>query len=168
MEKRLLLLGMLLSHGMHGYQLNEMLKHNPGTPIALKKSNAYKLLADMEKDGWVTHHQEQEGNRPQRRVYSVTEAGEAAFYNLLRDNLSTFPTPQFPGVVGLDFLYLLPSEEATTLLKTRLEYVQKKYQELDALADDIHRSHLATEYLHRFYAHESEWLAEIIQRLQST
>jgi len=64
MEKKLLLLGLLLSHGMHGYQLNENLQHNPGTPNTLKKSNAYKLLNDMEKDGWVTHIQEQEGNRP--------------------------------------------------------------------------------------------------------
>ena len=66
MEKKLLILGLLLSHGMHGYQLNEMLEHNPGTPISLKKSNAYKLLDDMEKDGWVTHTLEKEGNRPQR------------------------------------------------------------------------------------------------------
>ena len=89
---------LLLSHGMHGYQLNEMLQHNPGTPISLKKSNAYKLLNDMEKDGWVTHTQEQEGNRPQRRVYSVTEDGEAAFYRLLRENLSSHPHRNFLGL----------------------------------------------------------------------
>ena len=75
----------------------------------------------MEKDGWVTHIQEQEGNRPQRRVYSVTEDGEAAFYRLLRENLSTHPSPEFPGVVGLDFLYMLPSEEAVSLLEKRLK-----------------------------------------------
>ena len=50
MEKRLLILGLLLSHEMHGYQLKEMLDQNPGTPISLKKSNAYKLLGDMGKE----------------------------------------------------------------------------------------------------------------------
>jgi len=155
MEKKLLLLGLLLSHGMHGYQLNEMLQQNPGTPIVLKKSNAYKLLNDMEKDGWITHKQEQEGNRPQRRVYSVTKEGEAAFYRLLRENLSTYPSPEFPGFVGLDFLYLLPAEEAVTLLETEIPV-------------EIQQSHLATEYLHKFYASEIEWLSEIINRLQST
>ena len=115
MEKRLLLLGLLLSHGMHGYQLNEVLQHNPGIPIALKKSNAYKLLNDMETDGWVTHQKEQAGNRPPRRVYSVTKEGEAAFYRLLRKNLSTNPTPEFPGAVGLDFVYALPAEEVVAL-----------------------------------------------------
>ena len=168
MEKKLLLLGLLLSHGMHGYQLNEMLQHNPGTPIALKKSNAYKLLNDMEKDGWVTHIQEQEGNRPHRRVYSVTEEGEEAFYRLLRENLSTYPSPEFPGVVGLNFLYLLPAVKAVTLLETRLQLVDAKFQQLDEISAEIRQSHLATEYLHKYYANEIEWLTEIINRLQST
>ena len=48
MEKKLLLLGLLLSHSMHGYQLNEMLKNNIGIPITLKKSNAYKILGRIE------------------------------------------------------------------------------------------------------------------------
>lgn len=167
MEKKILLLGLLLSHGMHGYQLNEMLQHNPATPISLKKSNAYKLLKDMEKDGWVTHIQEKEGNRPHRRVYSVTKDGEAAFYRLLRENLSAHPSPEFPGVVGLDFLYLFPTEEAAALLETRLEFVRKKFEELDSVEIEIRQSHLAAEYLHKFYANEIEWLNQIINRLQS-
>ena len=44
MEKKLLLLGYLLSHSMHGYQLNQVLQHSAGLPITLTKSNAYKLL----------------------------------------------------------------------------------------------------------------------------
>jgi DNA-binding PadR family transcriptional regulator len=168
MEKKILLLGLLLSHGMHGYQLNEMLQQNPATPISLKKSNAYKLLNDMEKDGWVNYTQEQEGNRPPRRVYSVTKDGEAAFYSLLRENLSSDPSPEFPGVVGLDFLYLFPAEEAAGLLETRLELVKQKFKELDNVDVGIRHTHLATEYLHKFYTHEIEWLSEIITRLQST
>jgi DNA-binding PadR family transcriptional regulator len=167
MEKKILLLGLLLSHGMHGYQLNEMLQQNPATPISLKKSNAYKLLNDMEADGWVTHTEEQAGNRPPRRVYSVTKEGETAFYRLLRENLSSHPAPEFPGVVGLDFLYLLPTDEAAALLETRLEGVREKFAELDQVDLEIRQSHLAAAYLHTFYTHEIEWLTDIMQRLQS-
>ena len=167
MEKKLLLLGLLLSHGMHGYQLNEMLQQNPAIPISLKKSNAYKLLNDMEAAGWVTHTEEQEGNRPPRRVYSVMKDGETAFYRLLRENLSSHPAPEFPGVVGLDFLYLLPTEEAVAHLENRLEIVREKFKELDLVDLEIRQSHLASEYLHKFYANEIEWLTEIIKRLQS-
>jgi DNA-binding PadR family transcriptional regulator len=166
MEKRLLLLGLLLSHDMHGYQLNEMLQHNPGMPITLKKSNAYKLLNDMETDGWVTHQEEQEGNRPPRRVYTVTGEGEAAFYRLLRENLSTYPSPEFPGVVGLDFVYALPAEEVITLLEQRHQAIETKFQQLDGVSVEIRESHLAVEYLHHYYATELQWLADAIKRLR--
>ena len=167
MEKKLLLLGLLISHDMHGYQLNEVLQQNPGISISLKKSNAYKLLSDMEKDGWVISTEEQEGNRPQRRVYSVTDDGKAEFDRLLRENLSTHLLPEFPSVVGLDFLYTLPSEEAIELLEKRLHLVETKFQQLDNLSEDILANHLATEYLHKYYAQEIKWLTEIIDRLRA-
>ena len=166
MEKKLLLLGLLLSHGMHGYQLNEALHQNPSTPISLKKSNAYKLLNDMEKDGWVTHYQEQEGNRPQRRVYTVTEEGKAAFQRLLRENLSAHLLPEFPGVVGLDFIYALPPNEAAALLAERRQAVEEKFQQLDSIAIEIRQNHLGINYLHQYYAQEIEWLNETIDRLR--
>jgi DNA-binding PadR family transcriptional regulator len=167
MEKKLLILGMLLSHKMHGYQLNEMLQQNPSTPIALKKSNTYRLLNKMEQDGWVTYSEEQEGNRPQRQVYTVTATGKAVFYDLLRENLANPPSPEFPGVVGLDFLYMLPAEETIPLLKQRLQAVTAQFEEIDGLDADIRRTHLATAYLHTYYAREMQWLDELIQRLQS-
>ena len=167
MEKKLLLLGLLLSHGMHGYQLNEMLQQNPGTPISITKSNAYKLLNDMEKDGWVTHIQEQEGNRPQRRVYSVTETGEKAFYRLLHENLSTYKSPEFPSVVGLDFLHMLPVEEAISLLEERQKLVREKFQQLDDIPVEMRHSHLAVDYLHQHYGKEIKWVSDTINRLYS-
>ena len=168
MEKRLLLLGLLLSHDMHGYQLYEVLQHNPGIPITLKKSNAYKLLNDMETDGWVTHQEEQEGNRPPRRVYTVTKEGKAAFYRLLRENLSTYPTPEIPGAVGLDFVYALPPEEVVALLEQRHQAIEARFQQLDGVSTEIRQSHLAIEYLHHYYATELQWLAEVINRLRTS
>jgi DNA-binding PadR family transcriptional regulator len=163
MEKKLLLLGLLLSHDMHGYQLNELLKQDPGTPISLNKSNAYKLLSDMDKDGWVTHIQEQAGNRPVRRVYSVTETGKSAFIELLRENLATYHSPEFPSVIGYDFLYLLPPDEINSLLEKRLEVVKIKFQELEQTSEEIRKSHLSIQYLLQFYTKEINWLADLIE-----
>ncbi len=165
MEKKLLILGMLLSHEMHGYQLNEMLQQNPSTPIALKKSNTYRLLSKMEEEGWVTYTEEQEGNRPQRQTYTVTEVGKATFYELLRENLAHPPSPEFPGVVGLDFLYMLPIEETIPLLNQRLQAVTAQFEELDSLDINIRQTHLSVAYLHTYYAREMQWLDELIQRL---
>jgi DNA-binding PadR family transcriptional regulator len=168
MEKKLLLLGYLLSHSMHGYQLSQILQHSPGLPITLTQPNAYRLLGSMESDGWVTYREEQEGNRPSRRVYTVTDAGRAAFYRLLRENLSACPTPEFPAAVGFDFVHTLPSEEAATLLKERYQAVQAKFEQLDAVSDEILQSHLTLEYLHHYYGTELEWLAGIIDRLRAS
>ena len=168
MEKKLLLLGYLLSHSMHGYQLGQILQHSPGLPITLTKSNAYRLLGSMESDGWVTYREEQEGNRPSRRVYTVTDEGRAAFYRLLRENLSACPTPEFPAAVGFDFVHTLPPEEAAALLEQRYQAVQVRFQQLDAVSDEILQSHLTLEYLHHYYGAELEWLAGIIERLRAS
>lgn len=165
MEKKLLLLGLLLSQSMHGYQLNEMLKSNIGIPITLKKSNAYKILDDMEKNGWVTHKEDKEGNRPTRRVYTVTKGGKEVFYSLLRENLSTCPTPEFPGVVGLDFAYSLPSDEVVKLLEKRYKMVEKKFKQFDEVSEEIRKGHLSVEYFHNYYGNELKWLKKIIKRI---
>ena len=167
MEKELLLLGILLSHDVHGYELSEMLKHNLGTPIAMKKSNAYRLLNAMEKDGLITHTEEQAGNRPVRRVYSITEAGEKEFKRLLKANIAAYTEPEFPSMVGIDFISLLPNGEAIQLLKERLEIVGKKAQAFAELPEEIMGAHPTTIYLKRFYVQEVEWLREFISHLEN-
>lgn len=168
MEKKLLLLGILLSHDMHGYQLYDVIRQYAGIAITLKKSNAYKLLNDMEADGWVTHQEEQAGNRPPRRVYRVTDAGKAAFDRLLRQNVSSFPTPEFPGVVGLDFVQTLPRGDAIALLEQRRDAVTAKYRQLDEIAADIRQHHLSIAYLHQYYDHERQWLTDLLHRLRTS
>lgn len=167
MEKKLLLLGLLLSHGMHGYQLNETLQQDPGIPISLKKSNAYKLLNNMEKDGWVSHIEEQEGNRPPRRVYSVTETGKESFLQMLQENLSTYKSPEFPSIVGFDFMFMLSPWEIAPLLEKRLEIIITKFKQLDEIPEETRQSHLAVDYQHQHYLKEIDWLNAVIDRLKS-
>jgi DNA-binding PadR family transcriptional regulator len=162
MEKELLLLGVLRGQHMHGYQLNEHLEHDVGIAITLKKSNAYKLLSKMEKEGWVTAHEEREGKRPPRRVYAITPEGEAAFLRMLRKSLAAYPTPEFPSVVALDFLDQLPQNEAVSLLEQRRGKVEKRFHELEAVPDCVRRMHLGMAYLHRYYSAELGWIDEII------
>ena len=167
MEKKLLILGVLRSQHMHGYQLNEHLEHNLGMAITLKKSNAYKLLSKMEQEGWVTAHEEREGNRPPRRVYAITPEGEAAFNRMLRKSLAAYPPPEFPGAVALDFLDQLPPDEAVSLLEQRRGIVEQRSHELEAVPDSVRQMHLGMEYLHRYYSAELEWIDEILGSLEA-
>lgn len=167
LEKKLLLLGLLQSHEMHGYRINELLENSCAIPVKLKKANAYKLLADMEKQGWVTHKTEKEGNRPPRRVYSVTSKGSKAFLRLLRENLSSLGKPEFSGLIGLDFAGFLQGKETASLLSEKLSLLEKHFRELDGIPESVRKAHPSIDYMHRYYSAEIIWITEVIKRLGS-
>ena len=167
MERKLLLLGLLRSEEMHGYQLNEFIDSHLGDAVHLKKPTAYRLLNSMAEDGWVTYREEREGNRPPRRVYALTPEGEAAFQRLLRENLTGFQPVVFPANVGLLFLDLLPAEEVQELL---LERRKKVASVLRMTRDhDMHQGSSELILLHqtRHLETEMEWLDQVIARLGS-
>ena len=167
MEKKLLLLGTLRGHDMHGYQMNEILAQDAGIGMTLKKANAYQLLNKMAADGWITHHDEQEGNRPPRRVYAIAPAGEAAFQRLLRESLASYAAPQMPSVIPYNYLDELPVAEAIALLRDRRQQINGRFEQLDSIAPEMLQAHLGMVYLHRFYTAELAWLDEVIYQLDN-
>ena len=166
MEKKLLLLGLLQSMDMHGYELSKLLEHSCASPINLSKANAYRLLGLMEKDGWVTHRTEKSGNRPKKRVYSLTEKGRKIFLDLLRRNLSAFKRPEFPCLVGLDLIGFLPPAESAALLAERLKNLKKHFECLDEIQENVRNTHPSIEYMHRYYSAEISWTDSLIRRLE--
>ena len=165
MEKKLLLLGILRDHDMHGYQINEILTQDAGIGMTLKKANAYKLLNQMATDGWITYREEREGSRPPRRVYAIAPAGEAAFQRLLRESLVAYAAPQMPSVIAYNYLNELPVTEAIALLRERRQMVYRRFHQLETTPQEMLQAHLGMVYLHRFYAAELEWLDEIINHI---
>lgn len=167
MEKKLLLLGLLRSHEMHGYQLNEMLAERTVTAVPLSKANAYKLLKKLEVEGFVRSYEEQAGNRPPRRVYAITPAGEAAFEELLRESVAAYMRPEFPSMVAFNFLYELPVTEALALLAQRRLHVTAQLADLEAIPAEMRRIHLTLDYFHHFYRAELAWLDDLTTRLET-
>ncbi len=167
MERELLLLGLLRRSDMHGYQLHEFIERNMSTCTDLKKSAAYYLLEQMEGRGWVRVSGElAEGKRPPRRIYTITEAGEAAYQQLLRENLAQAHTSVFPGNVGLAFLSDIALDEAIALLRQRRAALQAQ---ADAVAHaPPHAGSL--QYLidhQRHHLHsELAWLEQVLNDLE--
>ncbi|MBE2225665.1 MAG: PadR family transcriptional regulator [Anaerolineae bacterium] len=167
MERELLLLGLLQKEEMHGYQLHEFIDSFMQTCVDLKKSTAYYLLEKMAKEGYVTRTEEREGNRPPRRVYHLTAAGEECFLALLRQNLASYLPATFAGDTGLTFLDNLPASEAVSLLE------QRRAQLAEAVAA-IERAPLHTGTLQFMIEHqqvhlqsELAWLDSVIARLSN-
>ncbi|MBC7098781.1 PadR family transcriptional regulator [Candidatus Bipolaricaulota bacterium] len=73
-------LGALLSGPAHGYELKRRLNSGLGPIWHIAQSQLYSVLARLERDGLVEGHLEPKGARPPRRVFSLTPAGERAFW----------------------------------------------------------------------------------------
>jgi DNA-binding PadR family transcriptional regulator len=164
-ERKLLLLGMLRMHEMHGYQINELIDAHLGSSVQVSKPTVYKLLGDMVDDGWIKFHEEQEGNYPTRRVYKITPEGREAFLQLLRQSLVNYRPASHLGNIGFVYLDALPGEEASALLHKRREEIESLTQRIQA--DEEHKGgfRLMLSYHLRHLNAELEWLDEVISQL---
>ena len=167
MEYKLLLLGLLRHQEMYGYQLYEFLDNNLGVCVQLKKPTAYKLLNQMAEDGWVTHRDEREGNRPTRRVYVITPKGEKAFQELLRQNLVTYQATEFFSDISLMFLDALSGDEAIPLLEQRRAAVYTLLQEVESYPPHRGSVQFMIEHQRRHYAAEVAWIDDVIHQVKS-
>lgn len=165
MERELLLLGLLQKQEMHGYQLHEFIDSFMQTCVDLKKSTAYYLLEKMKKEGYVTRTEEREGNRPPRRVYHLTTAGEAHFLDLLRQNLATYLPTKFPGDAGLTFLDNLPTPEAVALLQQRRTEMANALIIIEQAPPHTGSLQFMLEHQHLHLQSELNWIDNIITRL---
>ena len=168
MERKLLLLGLIRMQEMHGYQINEFIDTHLGTSIQLKKPTAYKLLEAMTEDGWIMYREEQAGKYPTRRVYSITPKGDAAFQQLLRENLAEYKPVSYMNSIGVIYLDALPAEESASLLSQRRQEVEKFIKRMNA--DEEHQGSfrlMLSHHLTHLNA-ELEWLDEVIRQLQPT
>jgi len=167
MERKLLLLGLLRSQEMSGYQLNELIDSHMRAGVRLKKPTAYRLLSKMADDGWITYTEEREGNRPLRRVYAITPKGEGAFQQLLRDSLADYSPAEFHSTISLAFLDALPAEERLSLLRKRNSVIKNLLQIALTHGDGHGGFQLLTEHQIRHLSTDLEWLSEVIARLES-
>jgi DNA-binding PadR family transcriptional regulator len=166
MERELLLLGLLRSQDMHGYQLHEAIDSHLGMGVQLTKPTAYRLLGNMAEEGWVTFREEQEGNRPPRRVYTITPQGESAFQRLLRENLANYQPLDFTCQIGLAFLDELSTTEALPLLHRRRAGIEQLLESTRAQGEHPGSLQLMLERQVHLLATELDWLESVIARLQ--
>jgi DNA-binding PadR family transcriptional regulator len=94
-------------------------------------AQVYPELAQLEEAGYLTHSEDPQGGR-QRRVYSLTDAGERALLSWLR--ASRIPPRELrdEGMLRLAFADHLPREDAIELvrrLRGRSEEAEHEFRE---------------------------------------
>ena len=78
------LLGLLSCGGpTTGYELDKFFKHSLAYFWQAKTSHIYRELSAMESQGWLTSERVFQEEKPNKRVYSLTDAGKAELLNWL-------------------------------------------------------------------------------------
>jgi DNA-binding PadR family transcriptional regulator len=77
------LLGLLSYQPMTGYDLDKEFKESLGYFWQAKPQQIYRELDDAEKKGWLTSERIIQEEKPNKRVYSITENGKAEFMDWL-------------------------------------------------------------------------------------
>lgn len=165
MDRQLLLLGLLRRQDMHGYQINEFIEEKMHFCIDLKKPTAYYVLDKLAQQGLVRVEHNQTGNRPPRRVYHITAAGEAHFFKLLRENLAQHSPIYHPSDVGIAFIDQLPPAEAAGHLRHKRERLTAELQAMHGVTGHGGPLRHVLDHSRRLLQAELDWLQELIAHL---
>ncbi len=99
------LLGFLLPKPQHGYAIHQQLSDPAGLgPVwRLKLSQLYALLHKLEEASYVTATLEPQENRPPRKVFQLTPAGEASFLDWVQSPVAQGRSLRLEFLVKLYF-----------------------------------------------------------------
>ena len=113
-----ILLGMLSSQEMSGYDLKQQLDKSLSPCYdSPAKSQIYGELRRLTRQGWATATEVPQTHRPDKRVYRITPAGRAALQQWLVSPDVESDSFKSPLLLRLFFGHLVPHE----ILMTRLE-----------------------------------------------
>ncbi len=134
----LAVLSYLTERPMHPYELSRTLRERgDARSIRLNHGSLYMVVRQLAKAGFVTELEtSREGLRPERTVYTVTDAGRHELHDWLRELVEQpqWEYPQF--VAALSLIAALPPSEALTLLRGRLDRLAEYRAEVRDLIDN--------------------------------
>jgi len=127
-----------LSRGpKHPYELGRTLRENDdGRSIKFNHGSLYMVVGQLEKAGFVAAQEtSRAGQRPERTVYAITDAGRQELHGWLRE-LVEEPQHEYPHfVAALSLIGALGPDEAVELLRRRLERLARLRAEIRELID---------------------------------
>ncbi|MEV0616744.1 PadR family transcriptional regulator [Nonomuraea sp. NPDC050404] len=135
----LAVLSYLMQRPMHPYELGRTLRENgDARSIKYNHGSLYMVVQQLTKAGFIAEQEtSREGQRPERTVYGLTDAGRAELRDWLHELIAE-PQHEYPHfVAALSLIAALPPDQVADLLKTRLEHIAEQR------ADSQHQIDLA-------------------------
>jgi PadR family transcriptional regulator, regulatory protein AphA len=111
------LLGFLHDNAMTGYELEQIMSRSTSNFWYAKLSQIYMTLKKLEEEALVESHVEPQEDRPDRRVYTITDAGRADLRAWLADPVIEIDTHKHTLLLKLFFSAQLDKEAILTQLR---------------------------------------------------
>lgn len=170
----LAVLSALTQRPMHPYEMaNTLRAWGKDQDMEIKWGSFYTVIRNLDKHQLIAAVESvREGRRPERTVYRITDAGRAELVDWARELVAT-PMPEHPRFrAGLSVLAALHPDEATDLLRQRLDRLddalRRDRETLDAHLREIPRLFLVeSEYDLAMRAAEATWLRALLAELTS-
>jgi DNA-binding PadR family transcriptional regulator len=132
-------LGSLSERPMHPYEISTTLRaRGKDQSIKVNYGSLYSVVSSLEKHGFIEAQETvREGNRPERTVYRITDAGRTEFDDWLSELVGT-PAREFhPLEAGLAYLPGLQPDRAVELLEQRLVVVDAEIAKTTAAHEQM-------------------------------
>jgi DNA-binding PadR family transcriptional regulator len=134
----LAVLAYLTQRPMHPYELGRTLRDNGDAhSIKFNHGSLYMVVQQLAKAGFITEQEtSREGQRPERTVYALTDAGRDELRDWMRE-LVEEPQHEYPHfVAALSLIGSLPPSEVLKLLRRRLDRLAERRAEIRTVIDD--------------------------------
>jgi len=172
---QLVILGFLRGRPQYGYEIKQMIEHVMGDWTNIAFGSIYYALGKLADEGFIEKvGTEQEGGRPSRTVYRITDAGREEFLHLLREVWGSVERQTFDFDIGLSFMGALPVEEVKSYLRKRVTHLEHTLQYLDAhQAEELADEHVPNRLVSTVFDHhrchlqaELDWTREVLQNVE--
>lgn len=131
MDIKTLCLGILTFGDATGYEIKKRLEGPLRHYYDASFGSIYPALANLKRDGLVLRVEENQEKRPQKKVYSITQAGRLALIEALHED----PRPdryRSDFMVTLLFADLLPPAHLDRLLEDRMELYRAFVEKIES------------------------------------
>lgn len=170
MDVQSVLLGFLMHKSMTGYDLKKVFSISFSFFSGLSYGSIYPALKKMEKQGLISKRVEIQDGAPNRKVYTITEAGRKAFVDSLRSPLNPEPVKN-SFLMRLFFFAHLRPEERKAIAAQHLESVEQlrgllesARPEVEACADPF--QYLCYQFGLRFFRDLARNVSEVVRALE--
>ena len=164
---------------MTGYDLKKFFDQSVGHFWTTTQSHIYKALNDLEGQRWVQKHTIPQEARPNRKEYSITEAGRVELHRWLTTPLPPSPVRE-AWLIQIFFSHNSTNAEISALLEARLRDIQQILETFQSQTESdippetppgLERARAlwqtTRDYGAAFYDFDLHWHLEMLERVKN-